>query len=346
MLFCFYAKEEERLYYEIESFLEDFSRQNPKIKLYKISEEEKEEALIKLKTNNLFGEKFFYYCPLIEISESKKGFLYQLMEIYEKKEMAHFFLFGILKEISHPLFNKLKENQRFHSFETMKFDKEWSLFSDNIINELLKKNNKTISYEAKIILKERCKGEPIRLKKELEKICLYVEKEKIETELIKKMCDEESSEAYGLKKSIEKKDPKHYLDQVRKLLKEGEPPILILSILSKEIKFLIILKGLLKKEDIILSREQFIKQVFPYLKEKTDTISLLEENYANRFKNPNALYYSYEALSKYELEELIDLQKKINDYNLNIREGYDPEDLIFNFGFEIYKETKKVKIWK
>lgn len=346
MIFCFYAKEEERLYYEIENFLEDFSRQNPEIKLYKISEEEKEEALIKLKTNNLFGEKFLYYCPLIEISESKKGFLDRLMEVYDKKEMAHFFLFGILKEISHQLFAKLQKNQRFYYFETIKFDKEWSKLSNDIIDEILKKNNKTISYDAKIILKERCKGEPIRLKKELEKICLYVGKEKIETEIIKKMCDEESSEAYGLKKSIEKKDPKHYLEQIRKLIREGEPPILILSILSKEIKFLIILKGLLRKEDTILSREQFIQKIFPYLQEKIKNISLLEENYTNRFKNPNALYYSYEALNNYELEELIELQKKINEYNLNIREGYDPVDLIYSFGFEIYKETKRDKIWK
>lgn len=341
MLLCFYAKEEERLNYEIEKFMEDFSRQNKEIKLYKIPEEEIDDIILKLTSNNLFGEKFFYYTTLLEKNKLKKEFLNELMDIFENKMMCHFFLFGIIEETAHPIWKKLKENQKYHSFETIKFDKEWSKLSDDIIEDTLKKNKKSMNYDAKLLLKERCKGEPIRLKKELEKICLYSSKDKIEIETIKKLCEEERSEAFGIKKAIEKRDSKFFLEQIRKLLGEGEPPILILSIISKEIKFLIILKSILSKEDTILSREQFIQKIFPYIKEKLERISLLEENYSNRFKNPNALFYSYEALINYELEELIDFQRKINKYNLNIREGYDPEDLIYNFGFELLLNKKR-----
>jgi len=344
MLFCFYAKEEERLYYEIEKFVQDFCLQNPEIKPYKIEEVENEVPL-KISSSNLFGEKFLYYCPLVEKMSNLNEFLNQLLEIYEKKQMSNYFLFGILEDISHPIFKKLKENQRFYSFESIKYDKEWSKLADNIIDEILKKNKKSLNYEGKIMLKERCKGEPIRLKKELEKICLYSKKEKIETETIKKMCDEESSEAFGLKKAIEKRDVKLFLDQIKKLLREGEPPILILSIISKELKFLIILKALLKKEETILSREHFFQKIYPFLKENAKRIDALEENYSNRFKNPNALFYSYEALSNYELAELIEMQRKINDYNLKLREGFLPEELIYNFCFEIIKDKKGDK-WK
>lgn len=344
MLFCFHAKEEERLYYEVEKFVQDFCIQNPEIKAFKIEVEELDDIPLKITSSNLFGEKFLYYCPFIEKNKLNKSFLNQLFEIYEKKLMCNFFLFGILEEVQHPLFKKLKENQRYNSFETIKYDKEWSKLSDNIIDEVLRENKKSLNYEGRVLLKERCKGEPIRLKKELEKICIYTKKDKIDTETIRKMCDEESSEAFGLKKAIEKRDAKFFLDQVRKLLREGEPPILILSIISKEIKFLIILKSLLKKEDTILSKEQFFQKIYPYLKEKGEKINSLEENFSNRFKNPNALFYSYEALSNYGIEELIDMQKKINNYNLNIREGFLPEELIYSFCFEIIK-NKKDKKW-
>lgn len=343
MLFCFNAKEEERLYYEIEKFIEDILKQSGELKVHKIEEEEIEEMPLKITSTNLFGEKFLYWCPLIEKNRQKREILDQMLEIYQKKEMVHFFVFGVLEEVSHPLWKILKENQRYHSFETIKYDKEWSQMADEIIEEVLQKNKKTLSYEAKILLKERCKGEPIRLKKELEKICLYTGKEKIEAEIIKKMCDEESSEAFGIKKALEKRDAKLFLDQTKKLLREGEPPILILSIISKEIKFLILLKSLLKKEDTVLKREQFIQKVYPYLKEKLEKINLLEENYAARFKNPHALYYSYEALLNYELSELIEMQKKINEYNLNIRIGFEPENLLYSFCFDIIKKRKEEK---
>lgn len=341
MLFCFQAKEEERLYYEIEKFLEDILITNDRLKAYKIPEEEIGEIPLKISSQNLFGEKFLYWCPLIEKTKQKKEFLDEIMELYQKKEMAHFFVFGILEEVSHPLYKILKENQRFHSFESIKYDKEWSQMADEIIEEILKKNKKSISFDAKILLKERCKGDPIRLKKEMEKICLYSNKEKIEADIIMRMCDEESSDAFGIKKAIEKRDSRLLINQIKKLLREGEPPVLIFSIIFREIKFLILLKSLVKKEDTVLKREDFIQKVFPYLKKNLEKIGLMEENFSSRFKNPNALYYSYEALLNYELEELIEMQMKLKEFHLNIRTGFQPESLLYSFCFDIIKKRRE-----
>lgn len=341
MLFCFQAKEEERLYYEIEKFLEDILKTNDKLKAYRIPEEEIGEIPLKISSQNLFGEKFLYWCPLIEKTKQKKELLNEIMELYQKKEMVHFFVFGILEEVSHPLYKILKENQRFHSFESIKYDKEWSQMADEIIEEILKKNKKSISYEAKIQLKERCKADPIKLKKELEKICLYIVKEKIDADIIIKMCDEESSDAFGIKKALEKRDARLLINQIKKLLREGEPPVLIFSIIFREIKFLILLKSLVKKEDTVLKREDFIQKVFPYLKKNLEKIGLLEENFLSRFKNPNALYFSYEALLNYELGELIEIQKKLKDFHLNIRMGFQPESLLYSFCFDIIKKRRE-----
>lgn len=341
MLFCIHAKEEERLFFEIERFIEDILKSSGQLKAHKISEEEIEEIILKISSQNLFGEKFLYWCPLIEKGRQKKNLLDNLMEVYQKKEMVHFFVFGILEEAPHPLWKVLKENQRYHSFESIKYDKEWSQMAEDIIEEVLKKNKKSLSYEAKILLKERCKGEPIRLKKELEKICLYSNREKIEADIIRKMCDEESSEAFGIKKALEKRDAKLLLDQIKKLLREGEPPVLIFSIISKEIKFLILLKSIIKREETVLKREDFIQKVFPYLKKNLEKIEMLEENYSSRFKNPNALYFSYEALLNYELDELIEMQEKLKDFNLNIRIGFQPESLLYSFCFDIIKKRKE-----
>ncbi|MEJ5166040.1 MAG: hypothetical protein WHV67_03310, partial [Thermoanaerobaculia bacterium] len=328
-------------FFEIEKFIENLLKSSGQLKTHKISEEEIGEIILKISSQNLFGEKFLYWCPLIEKNRQKKEFLDGLLQVYQKKEMVHFFVFGILEEAPHPLWKVLKENHRFYSFESIKYDKEWSQMAEEIIEETLQKNKKSLSYEAKILLKERCKGEPFKLKKELEKICLYSSKEKIEADIIRKMCDEESSETFGIKKALEKRDAKLLLDQIKKLLKEGEPPILILSIISKEIKFLILLKSIIKRKDTVLKRDEFIQKVFPYIKNNLEKIEMLEENYASRFKNPNALYFSYEALLNYELEELIEMQEKLKDFNLNIRIGFEPESLLYNFCFDIIKKRKE-----
>ncbi len=343
MLFCFQAKEEERLDYEIEKFLEGFLKENLDLKIHKISEEEIDEIPLKITTPNLFGEKFLYYIPLIDKNKLNLRFLDSLEKIYREKAMLHFFVFGVVEIPKHSIWKNLEEGQRFFSFETIKYDKEWSLLSNEIIENVLKRNKKLMDYNGKNLIKLMCKGDPLRLKREMEKLCIYSNKEKIDLEAVKKLVDEEGSESFGLKNAIEKRDGKIYFDQIRKLLREGEPPILIFSILSKEIRFLIILKSILKKEDTILSRDNFIQKIYPQLKEKMERINKLEENYLPRIKNPNALFYSYDALTNYDLKELIELQQKINDYNLNIREGYEAEELLYSFGFQLEKKRRGEK---
>lgn len=338
MLFCFNAPEEERISYEIEKFIQSFIFENPNLKTHRIEEEEIDDLISKLKSQNLFGEKFFYHINNIEEKKPKEKFWDNLLFIYENRLMQHYFLFGIIEIPDHKIFKTLKQNHRLFSFESIKLDKEWFKVSDEIMDKILKKYKKNLTYEARILLKEKCKGDPLKLKNELEKICLYVLKEKIEKEIIEKFCEEEQSEPFGLKKAIEKRDVDLYYSEVKKLLKEGQPPILIFSIIAKELKFLTILKSYLKKEEEILSKEMFIKDVYPALRERIKGIEKIEQSYRIRFSNPFSLFYSYEALPNYELKELIELQEKINQYNLNIRSGSDPEELVLGFGFYLKKK--------
>ena len=137
------------------------------------------------------------------------------------------------------LYKFFKEKGKIVSFNYLK---ETELL--RWIEERVKKEGKVISPEAALQLYQRSGGSIFLLENEINKlICFVHPQEKIDESHIAKICGESPEESiFSLTEAFRKKESKSALYILNKLLLQGKEPLLILSLLKREVRILLRIK--------------------------------------------------------------------------------------------------------
>lgn len=186
---------------------------------------------------------------------------------------------------------------------------EQERYQEKVVNNVLKKANKKITPQAKRCLFNFIGFNLFALKHYLEMLVNYVGKEEvIDEKAVKTLVSPIREEAlFALTEKLISSPPAEILRFLDNLLAQGIHPLVILSILAREIRCLLEVKGLEQKGKISFapnySYQQFLKTVYPDLKkEKLIHLAAL---------HPYPLYFIFKRACFYNIEGLKQLYQRL-----------------------------------
>ncbi|MDL1970119.1 MAG: DNA polymerase III subunit delta [Candidatus Desulfofervidaceae bacterium] len=208
---------------------------------------------------------------------------------------------------------------------------EQRMWQEQLLSTFLRKTDKKITPQAKRCLLDYIGFNLFVLKNYLEMLVNYVgEEEIIDEKAVKTLVSPIKEEAlFELTEKLVDTSPNKILKFLDNLLAQGIHPLAILSILAREIRCLLEVKGLEQKGKINFtpsySYQHFLKTVYPELKrEKLIHLGSLH-SYSLYFIFKRACFYNIETLKQLH-QKLIDVETKVKRTQKNA--AYQLEEFI------------------
>jgi len=334
MLQCVLAPDLPVLMEKVQGVLAGMREHRPDLKEYRVDPEgELAEIPARLKSTNLFGDAYVYYLPWLDAKRFDPGFFNDLLAWAQGGEFHHAFVFGVTEEFDHPLWDYLEGHSRLHRTGAVRKEDEWRAFGGEVVDRVLAARGKRLAPDARRELLHRCFLNPDRLRSEMEKLCDFVAGATVDLAAVRRVVGDEHFDEFGLSHALQERDARGLLKEINRQLDGREAPPKILGMLASELRFYLLLKSAIPKEDQVLDQRQFVQRIFPKLQPLEKSFAAVEEKYGRRFKNAWGLYHAYKAIAKYTRRDLVRLMKSLAHANLMIREGVDPHELMHEIVF-------------
>jgi hypothetical protein len=334
MLHCVLAPDLPVLMEKVQGVLGGLRMRKADLKTYRVdAETDLSEIPARLKSINLFGDAYIYYLPWLDAARFDAGFFSELLAWAQGGEFHHAFVFGVTEPFDHPLWEFLEGRARLHKAGAVRKEEEWAEFGGEVVERVLAARGRRIAGDARKELLKRCFLNPDRLRSETEKLCDYVPGEAIALAAVEKVVGDEHFDEYGLSHALQERDPRRLLKEIGRQLDRGDPPPRILGALASELRFYLLMKAAIPKEDQVLDPRQFVQRIFPKIQPLAKSFAAVDDKYGRRFKNPWGLAHAYRAIARYTRRDLVRLMKALAHANLMTREGVNPRELMHEIAF-------------
>jgi DNA polymerase III delta subunit len=334
MLHCVVAPELPILLEKVQGVLAALRQRKPDLKEHRLDPEgDLAEVPAKLKSINLFGDTYAYYLPWLDAKRFDPGLFNDLLAWAKAGEFHHAFVFGVTEEFDHPLWDWLEGHALLHRSGAVRKEEEWREFGGEVVDRVLAARGKRLAPDARREILHRCFLNPERLRSELEKVCDYAPGATVDLAAVRKVVGDEHFEEFGLLRALQERDARALLKEVNRQIDRGEPVPKVLAALASELRFYLLLKSAIPKEEQMLDQRGFMQRIYPKLQPLAKPFGAVEEKYGRRFKSAWGLYHVYAAVAKYSLRDLVRLMKALAKANLMTREGVDPHELMHELVF-------------
>ena len=203
-----------------------------------------------------------------------------------------------------------------------------------IISDKLKEYNKTISADAFAELRNKTGNDMGQMFDELEKLITYIgDRKQIEKRDVEDVVAKTDFERiFDLTRAVGQRSLPLALANLRSIMKKSDDPIKILSMLIRQIRFLLqtkllFEKGLLKQDMTVLNYNDFQQKFFKKL--SSELIAILpDSDKLNVLKQPYPLYISIQQIKNFTVSELIKAMERLLEADIQIKSGTLTPELV------------------
>ncbi len=203
-----------------------------------------------------------------------------------------------------------------------------------IVSDKLKSHNKTISAEAFAELRNKTGNDMGQIFDELDKLITFIgDKNQIEKRDVEELVTKTDFErVFDLTRAVGQRSLPLALANLKSIMKKGDDPIKILSMLTRQMRFLLqtkllFEKGLLKQDVTVLNYKDFQDRVVKNLPNKLISI-LPDSDKLNVLKQPYPLYISIQQVKNFTLSELIKAMERLLEADIQMKSGTLTPELV------------------
>ena len=264
---------------------------------------DRETFLLRLSSLSLLGTKHTYLYTEDNLLEGEPCLADRLWTLLTEDHLRHTLVLCATSARKHPLIDKLKEMGTFLEVGTGKGnDSQHAL--QNLLDAALARADASMDRDARNELLSRIGDNTGRLTQEVDKLAAFADGNVIEKDHVISLVADDSLEDFGLQNALRKKNPSDLGRCIRRLLEHGINHQAIFAQVSSEIRRLWILSRFIPHDKRNLSRNAFIHDLHPNLKEKRKAVAGLDDALARNWHNPYYMYYLYAAVQTYSPDQL------------------------------------------
>lgn len=203
-----------------------------------------------------------------------------------------------------------------------------------IVSDKLKNHNKTISAEAFTELRNKTGNDMGQIFDELDKLITFVgSRKQIEKKDVEEVVTKTDFERiFDLTRAVGQRSLPLALANLRSIMKKSEDPIMILSMLTRQMRFLLqtkllFEKGHLKQDTTVLNYNDFQNRVVKNLSPKLISI-LPDSDKLNVLKQPYPLYIAIQQIKNFTVSELIKAMERLLEADIQLKSGTLTPELV------------------
>jgi DNA polymerase III delta subunit len=203
-----------------------------------------------------------------------------------------------------------------------------------VANDRLKEHNKTISAEAFGELRNKTGNDMRKMFDELDKLLTFIgEKKQIDKKDVEDIVTKTDSERiFDLTRAVGQRSLALALANLRSIMKKGDHPILIHTMLTRQMRFLLqakllLEKGFIKQDMTVLNYNDFQKRFSDKL--SSEIIAMLPDSgQLNVLKQPYPLYIAIQQIKNFTVAELINAMERLLEADIQLKSGTLTPELV------------------
>lgn len=203
-----------------------------------------------------------------------------------------------------------------------------------IVSDELEKYNKTISAEAFSELRNKTGNDLGQIFDELDKLITFVgDRKQIEKRDVEDVVAKTDFEKiFDLTRAVGQRSLPLALASLKSIMKKSDDPIMILSMLTRQIRFLLqtkllFEKGLLKQDGTIFNYNDFQNRFVKNLPRELVSI-LPDSDKLNVLKQPYPLYIAIQQIKNFTVSELVKAMERLLEADIQIKSGTLTTELV------------------